>query len=119
MPTVRTADGVNLSYHALGEGRAQVLFMPGRGGAGSGLSWKEVVKHLDVTGLRLTLADLPGHCQSEKATTGFTTERFAEDVFDVADHVGAGSLVVVGYSMSGRWAQWISCTEPERGPGRF
>src|SRR4029453_16013202 len=68
MPTVRTADGVNLSYHALGEGRAQVLFMPGRGGAGSGLSWKEVVKHLDVTGLRRTLADLPGHCQSEKAT---------------------------------------------------
>ena len=39
--------------------------MPGRGGAGSGHSWKEVVKHLDVTGLRLTLADLPGHCQSE------------------------------------------------------
>jgi hypothetical protein len=49
MPTVRTADGVNLSYHALGERRAQVLFMPGRGGAGSGHSWKEVVKHLDVS----------------------------------------------------------------------
>jgi pimeloyl-ACP methyl ester carboxylesterase len=99
MPTVRTADGVNLSYHALGEGRVQVLFMAGRGGAGSGHSWKEVVKHLDVTGLRLTLADLPGHCQSEKATAGFTTERFAEDVFDVADHVG-------GRQSCGGWLQY-------------
>ena len=64
--------------------------MPGRGGAGSGHSWKEVVKHLDVTGLRLTLADLP---------TGFTTERFAVDVFDVADHVG-------GRQSCGGWLQY-------------
>src|SRR5437867_3743765 len=60
MPSVRTTDGVNISYETLGEGPRHVLFMHGWGGAGSGHSWKELLKHLDLTGLRLILVDLRG-----------------------------------------------------------
>jgi pimeloyl-ACP methyl ester carboxylesterase len=35
-------------------------------------------------------------------------------MFAVLDAVGATSVVVVGYSMSGRWAQWMACSQPER-----
>ena len=56
---------------------------------------------------------------SDKATTGFTTERFAQDMFAVADDAGAGQIVVLGYSMSGRWAQWMACTQPERVVGQI
>jgi pimeloyl-ACP methyl ester carboxylesterase len=58
--------------------------------------------------------DLRGHCRSEHTRHGFTTERFATDMFEVADRVGARELILVGYSMSGRWAQWMACSRPER-----
>ena len=46
--------------------------------------------------------------------TGFTMAQFADDMFAVADHLSAGEVVLVAFSMSGRWAQWMSCTRPER-----
>ena len=68
-----------------------LLFIHGRGGAGTGFFWNETLEHLDLTGLRVILADLRGHGESDKATTGFTTERFAQDMFAVADDAGAES----------------------------
>ena len=62
----------------------------------------------------MILVDARGHGESEKVTTGFTNERFAQDMFAVADAVGAETVVLVGYSLSGRWAQWMACTQPER-----
>ncbi len=44
-------------------------------------------------------ADVRGHGQSEKATTGFTAERFAEDVFAVAGPRG-------GRQSCGGWLQY-------------
>lgn len=32
----------------------------------------------------------------------------------VADHANVQRFVAVGYSMSGRWAQWMSCHMPDR-----
>jgi len=65
----------------------------------------------------LVLVDLRGHGRSEHTRQGFTTERFAEDLFEVADHIGARTVIPVGYSMSGRWAQWMACSRPERVAG--
>ena len=53
-------------------------------------------------------------CRSEPTRAGFTTEQFADDVFAVADHLDAREVVLVAFSMSGRWAQWMSCTRPTR-----
>ena len=96
-----------------------LLFMHGWGGAGTGFFWNETLEHLDLTGLRVILADLRGHGELDKATTGFTTEGFAQDMFAVADAAGADQIVLVGYSMSGRWAQWMACTQPERVVGQI
>jgi pimeloyl-ACP methyl ester carboxylesterase len=88
--------------------------MHGWGGSGSGSFWAPVMRHLDSRNVRIVLLDLRGHGRSEHTREGFITERFAKDMFEVADQIGAGELIPVGYSMSGRWAQWMACACPER-----
>jgi non-heme chloroperoxidase len=111
---VRTDDGAVLAYTALGTGTCNVLFLHGWGGAGSGSSWADVLKHLDLTGLRALVVDLRGHGKSEQTASGFTIERFARDVLAVADDAGAQQFISMAYSMSGKWSQWLACSAPER-----
>jgi pimeloyl-ACP methyl ester carboxylesterase len=117
--TVQTDDGVSIAYKTLGEGPRTLLFSHGWGGASSGFFWQEMLAHLDLGGLRIVLVDARGHGESEKVTTGFTSERFAQDMFAVADAVGAEQVVLVGYSLSGRPVQWMACTQPERVIGQI
>jgi non-heme chloroperoxidase len=112
--TARTDDGVTIAYRVLGTGPRTVMFLHGWGGAGTGHSWADVIKELDLTGLRAILVDQRGHGQSAQTSTGFTIERFAQDLFTVADDARADEFVLVAFSMSGKWAQWMSCTAPER-----
>ena len=112
MPTARTEDGVSISYKVHGNGQRYLLFM--HGWAGSGAYFDETVKHLDLTGLRAVTIDLRGHGGSDKAETGYTLDRIARDVLAVADHVGAAQMVVVGFSMSGKFAQYIPLLAPDR-----
>ena len=116
MPTARTDDGVALSYRTTGDGPRNLLFMHGWGG--SGAYFDELLEHLDLTGLRAITFDFRGHGDSEKAE-GFTDERLGRDAFAVADAVGADQVVVVGYSMSGRFAQYLAVLEPERVLGQI
>jgi non-heme chloroperoxidase len=111
---VQTDDGVTIAYKTIGDGPRNLLFSHGWGGSSSGFFWQEMLAHLDLTDLRMILVDARGHGESEKVTTGFTNERFAQDMFAVADAVGAETVVLVGFSMSGRWAQWMACTQPKR-----
>lgn len=116
--TIVASDGVRLHCRVTGEGPRTLLFLHGWAGSGSGPFWNRTLRHLDATGLRLVLVDQRGHGRSDRTRDGFTTERFAEDMFDVADHVGAATFVTVAYSMSGRWAQWMACTRPDRVAGQ-
>ena len=116
---IRASDGTGLFCRIAGDGPTTLLFLHGWGGRGSGAFWDRVLHHLDPSGLRLVLADLRGHGRSDPSDKGFTTERFAEDMFDVADQVGARELVVVAFSMSGRWAQWMACNKPDRIVGQI
>src|SRR5438067_899577 len=110
----RAQDGVGIFYRTLGEGARTVLFLHGWGGSGSGALWNPLLRRLPADGLRIVLVDLRGHGRSEPTRTGFTTEQFADDIFAVADHLDAKEVVLVAFSMSGRWAQWMSCTRPTR-----
>ena len=67
-----------------------------------------MIEELDLTGLRVILADLRGHGESGKVTTGFSTERFAQDMFAVANAVGADTVVLVGYSQGGQFIDRLS-----------
>ncbi len=112
MPKVRTDDGLNIAYRALGTGPYTLLFM--HGWAGSGAYFDETLKYLDLTGLRAITFDLRGHGDSDKPETGYSDERFARDAFAVADAVSANEVVVIGFSMSGRFAQYLSVLAPDR-----
>jgi pimeloyl-ACP methyl ester carboxylesterase len=116
---VRATDGAQIHYSSVGAGPITLLFMHGWGGSGSGGLWKRVLERLDMDHLRLVAVDLRGHGRSDQIIDGFTTERFAEDMFDVADHLGATDLVLIAFSMSGRWAQWMSSTRPDRVAGQI
>jgi non-heme chloroperoxidase len=116
---VQTDDGVTIAYKTMGDGPRTLLFSHGWGGFSTGFFWQEMLAYLDLSGLRVILVDARGHGESEKVTTGFTTERFAQDMFAVADAVAAEQVVLVGYSLSGRWIQWMACTQPGRVIGQI
>ena len=52
----RTEDGTAIAYRTLGTGPADVLFM--HGWAGSGAYFDEMLRYLDLSGLRVTTVDL-------------------------------------------------------------
>jgi pimeloyl-ACP methyl ester carboxylesterase len=116
MTLVQTDDALRISYSARGDGPLTLLFM--HGWSGSGAYFDQTLEYLDLTGLRAITMDLRGHGDSEKPDTGYTDERFARDAFTVADDVQADEIVVVGFSISGRFAQYLSVVAPERVRGQ-
>ncbi len=118
MPFARATDNVAIFYETIGAGPRDVVFLHGWGGAASGHSWKALLKYLDATGLRAILVDLRGHGRSDHAPQGYSTEQFARDVFAVADQTNVGKFVVVAFSMSAKWAQWMACSDPRRITGQ-
>lgn len=117
--SVRTDDEVSIAYTVRGDGPRALLFMHGWGGAGTGFFWDELFAHLDPTGLRLICADYRGHGGSDKVSVGYTEERFARDMFAVADQEGVDKLISVGFSMGGRFAQYMPYLAPERMLGQI
>ena len=115
---IHTSDDVNIFYRMEGRGATTLLFVHGWGGNGSGAVWDPLLRQLNHSDLRLVSMDLRGHGRSEHTQSGFTTERFAMDILEVADDVGAAQFVLVAYSMSGRWSQWLSLTHPGRVMGQ-
>jgi pimeloyl-ACP methyl ester carboxylesterase len=117
MPTFRTDDGVTLSYQVFGEGPFNLLFMHGWGG--SGAYFTETIQNLNMAGLQVITFDFRGHGSSEKVDKGYTLDQFAHDTLAVADQIGAGKFVVVGFSMSGKFAQYLQVVEPGRVLGQI
>ena len=113
--SVLTDDGVRLAYKTAGEGPQNLLLM--HGWAGSGNSWNGFVKALDTRTFRSIAYDFRGHGDSDKATAGFTDERLAKDALAVADAAGAQTFTAVGFSMSGRFVQYLPLLAPERVAG--
>src|SRR6266566_1251044 len=99
----RADDGTALAYRTVGTGPADVLFM--HGWAGSAGYFDEMLKYLDLSGLRVTSVDLRGHGASDKPEGSYSLDRLAQDMLSVADAVGARRFIIVGYSMSAKFAQ--------------
>lgn len=111
--TTRTIDDLELEYEVYGSGATNVLFLHGWGNAAS--FWDDLLSnHLDLNGLRCITASYRGHGASSAANSGYTAEQFARDMFAVADAAGAGELVVVGFSMAGKFAPAMAALDPRR-----
>jgi pimeloyl-ACP methyl ester carboxylesterase len=109
---VQTDDGVSLAYRSVGDGTVGVLFI--HGWAGSGAYFDETIGYLDPGSTRAVTFDLRGHGASDKETTDYSLERIARDTIAVMDAAGLDTAVIVGYSMSGKFALYVTCSEPSR-----
>ena len=111
--TVRTDDGVDIEYQLHGSGSRTLFFQHGWGNAAD--FWDHIVnEHLDLTGLRCIAATYRGHGGSGKAASGYTHERFARDMFAVADAARADRFVLVGFSMAAKFCRYMAYLEPGR-----
>ena len=115
MATVPANDRITLSYRVHGSGPTTILYL--HGWAGSGAHFDEVIGELDLNAIRVVTMDFRGHGDSEKAVQPYDLDRIAEDVWTVADAAAATDLVLVGFSMSGKFAQYVALRRPERVSG--
>jgi pimeloyl-ACP methyl ester carboxylesterase len=84
------------------------------GWAGSGAYFDDVVAAMDLTDLRAVTLDLRGHGRSEPSDTTHDLEQTAADVLAVADAAGAERFLLVGFSMSAKFAQFVARRAPDR-----
>ena len=117
MPAVTTDDGVAIAYATVGEGPPDLLFM--HGWAGSGRYFDATIEHLDLTRLRAVTYDLRGHRESAPSSDGYTLDGIAADALAVADAAGLGQFVLVGFSMSAKFGQYVSVLAPDRVLGQI
>jgi non-heme chloroperoxidase len=116
MPTTRSTDDVEITYRVLGEGPMDVLFM--HGWAGSGRYFDQTVEYLDPSRMRVITFDLRGHGDSGRTDSGYTLGQIADDAIAVADAVGSQRFVLVGFSMAGKFVQYVACEHPDRVAGQ-
>jgi non-heme chloroperoxidase len=116
MPTTRSTDDVEIAYRVVGDGPTDVLFM--HGWAGSGRYFDQTVECLDPSRLRLITFDLRGHGDSGRTDSGYTLDQIADDAVAVADAAGSRRFVSVGFSMSGKFVQYVACEHPDRVAGQ-
>ena len=112
MPFAQADDGTRIAYESHGAGSLKVLVLHGWGGSAS--YRRDLVSHLNWEGLHLIAPSYRGHGDSDKPSAGYTLDQFANDVLAVADAEGARRFVLVGFSMSGKFAQRIVAVHPER-----
>jgi pimeloyl-ACP methyl ester carboxylesterase len=116
MPTTRSTDDVDIAYRVMGEGPMDVLFM--HGWAGSGRYFDQTVECLDPSRLRVITFDLRGHGDSGRTDSGYTLDQIAGDAVAVADAAGSQRFVLVGFSMAGKFVQYVACQYPHRVAGQ-
>lgn len=76
--------------------------------------WSEIVDALSEDFFCVTV-DLPGHGQSvDQPSSLYSMEGTVQALIDVFDDVGMDRCPLVGYSMGGRVALYLSLTQPER-----
>jgi non-heme chloroperoxidase len=112
MPFAQTDDGTRIAYETHGSGSLKIILLHGWGGSSS--YWRDLVSHLNLESLQIIAPSYRGHGDSDKPTKGYTLERFANDVVAIADNAGAQNFVLVAFSMSGKFAQYIAAVHPER-----
>src|SRR6476620_7521914 len=111
MSVVTTDDGSALSFASVGEGPPNLLCL--HGWAGSGRYFDATVEHLDLTRVRVVTFDVRGQRRSGLAPEGSGHDETA------ADAAGLDDFVVLGFSMGGKFAQYLSLLAPDRVVGQI
>ena len=116
MPTIDTPGHGQVSYATRGQGPAPLVLL--HGWAGSGGYFSAFIDRLDP-GLATCLSvDLPGHGTSTAPAGPYTLDTIADAVTAVADAAGADTMTLLGFSMSAKFAQYITSRHPDRVTGQ-
>jgi pimeloyl-ACP methyl ester carboxylesterase len=116
VPVTRVVDDVELAFRTTGTGD-DVLFL--HGWAGSGAYFEETVGQLDPARTRATTFDLRGHGRSGDGSSAWSLDLIAQDTLSVMDAAAIERAVLVGFSMSGKFVQYVACVAPERVRGQI
>jgi len=111
MPFAQSQGGVRIDYEIFGTGPLPLLLLHGWGGSAS--YWREMVQQMELAGLQVIVPSYRGHGDSDKPPNGYTVDQFAKDVLAVVGAAGAKRFVLVGFSMSGKFAQYIAALHRE------
>lgn len=103
-------DGVGLGYKVTGQGPRAVVLI--HGWMVSGAVWDELVEGLDKDGIKLIVPDLRGTGESDKPASGYSLQRYVEDVVSIMKAEGVTSACLVGHSMGGQIAQYLAAAHP-------
>jgi len=109
-------DGVAIAYEVRGKGPSDIVFM--HGWAGSGSYFDETLAYVDLERTRAISFDFRGHGDSDTGAA-YGLDELAADTIAVTDAAGAAEVVLVGFSMSGKFAQYVSARHPDRVLGQI
>jgi pimeloyl-ACP methyl ester carboxylesterase len=97
---------MTLGYHTVGSGAAKVIW------AHSWLAGHEaydgMLPLLDTERFTWVFPDFRGYGRSRRLTGDFSIAEMGRDLLHVADTLGWGEFHLVGHSMGGQAAQWVS-----------
>ena len=112
--TVRSDDGVAISYEVCGEGEPALVFVHGWSCDRS--YWKGQISHFSRDRMVVSI-DLGGHGKSGLDRANWTIEAFGADVAAVVKALDPGKVILVGHSMGGPVAAVASRLLPGRVAG--
>jgi 3-oxoadipate enol-lactonase len=106
---VLRVEGARLYFQTAGKGRPLVLL---HGLGASSADWEYQVPEL-ARYFQLIVPDFRGHGASDRAGE-YTVQRFAADTWQLLDHLGIRTPVLVGHSMGGAVAMQMALDRPGR-----
>ena len=89
------------------------------GWAGSAPYFDPLISHLDPDLVYCVSLDLPGHGTSGEPRAPYTLDLVADAVIAVADAARADTFVLLGFSMSAKFAQYVAMRHPDRTLGQL
>jgi non-heme chloroperoxidase len=98
MPTLTTADGVDLSYKSWGDGPPVIL---SHGWPNNADMWETQQLFLAHNGFRAIAHDRRGHGRSSQPWQGNDMDHYADDLAALIDTLGLDEVALVGWSTGG------------------
>lgn len=102
---------MTLGYHSLGQGDVKVLFL--HGWLSDHLVFETLFPLVDQERYTAVFADYRGYGRSRQLVGNHSISETAEDIVELAKHLGWSRCHIVGHSMGGMVLQKVACLAPD------
>jgi pimeloyl-ACP methyl ester carboxylesterase len=117
MTSVTRTTENQVAFRTSGEGPTTLVLM--HGWAGSGDYFEQLIEHLDPELVYCVSPDLPGHGSSGPAAGRYSLDLIAHGIIAAVDAAQADTFVLLGFSMSAKFAQYVTVRHPDRVLGQI